>query len=162
MLGFDYGRYKGWLRSASPEDLVALAPNLREADKDEILGLTGLPPEAVLSLRDEQEEAYVGGVIESPKPELALGFVPITEGAATVWMVSTDVMFDHPQRFAAVTKAAMHEAFKKYPLLTNFIDARNTRHIEWLKWLGFKLIRQVPLGPHNLPFYEFVGYKECV
>ena len=161
MLEFDYEKYGGWMRGATKEDLVALAPRLRKADRDECIATTGLPPELVVpKALAEGHEVYVGGIIESPTPELVVGFTPITEGAATIWMVSSDVVFDHRLRFLRVTRDAIEACHDRYHILTNFIDERNTDHLMWLKWLNFKIIRRVTLGPQNLPFLEFVSIRE--
>ena len=41
-------------------------------------------------------------------------------------------------------------------LLYNVVDKRNTVHLKLLKFLGFKFIREIPFGPNQLPFIEFI------
>ena len=163
LLDVDYKPFKAWMRQATREDLISIAPRLRQADKDETIATTGLPPEAVLPMAP-LEGTCVAGPREMNTPEMVLGTYPIigSDNAGSVWMLSTDVLFDYAPRFAAaspVTVEAMHDG---YDLLTNFIDERNTRHIIWLKWLGFRMIRRIDkFGPHSLPFLEFASYKPC-
>ena len=46
---------------------------------------------------------------------------------------------------------------KRYRVLYNFIDARNTLHIKWLKWCGFTFIQKhYDYGYEKRLFYEFV------
>jgi len=46
---------------------------------------------------------------------------------------------------------------KDYQLLNNFVDARNTLHINWLKWMGFSFInKHQRYGVERRLFYEFV------
>lgn len=42
-----------------------------------------------------------------------------------------------------------------YDLLSCWADKRNRVHHEWIVWLGFDLMGEVPYGPYRLPFYEF-------
>ena len=37
----------------------------------------------------------------------------------------------------------------------NYVDARHTDAIRWLKWLGFTLHPATPYGPFDLPFHKF-------
>lgn len=165
LLDLDYTKYRGWLREATTEDLQELAPRLRADDKREILATAGLPAELVLP-HYTGEHTFVAGVKEDDTPEVVLGYYPVMgceNEVAVVWMLSSDKLFEYPQRFAPVSRAIYDRLHTQYPLLTNFIDERNTRHIAWLKWLGFQIIRRIDkFGPFSLPFLEFVSYRKCV
>lgn len=161
LLDVDYSPYKCWLRQATKEDLISLAPRLRQADKDEFIANMGLPPELILP-EAMLEGTCTGSVNEMSEVIMALGSHPVegSDNTAVVWMVSSDDIFDYPSRFAAISKAAMEGLHQDHELLVNFIDARNTKHIQWLKWLGFKMVRRIDkFGPFSLPFIEFASYK---
>jgi len=50
---------------------------------------------------------------------------------------------------------------KIYDKLENYVDARNTKAINWLKWLGFQFADEtVPYGMLKMPFYKFWLKKE--
>lgn len=158
----DYSQYRGWLRQATLEDLISLAPRLREEDKDEILANSGAPPEMALPAF-LSPTTFVCGVLESDTPEIVMGYqtVESAPNAALVWMLSSPVLFDYPQRFAPVSRAIIDKWHEHYEVLTNFVDARNTRHIKWLEWLGFKMLKRIEkFGAHSLPFYDFYSYRE--
>lgn len=156
----DYTQYKGWLREATKQDLIDLAPRLRVEDQEEVVATSGWPPQIVLP-HFVGPNTFVIGVPESDTPEMVMGYAKIDEHAALIWMLSSPVIYKYPQRFAPASKAIIAKMHEHYPVLTNFIDARNTRHIKWLQWLGFKLIRRVDeFGPLSLPFYEFYSYRE--
>lgn len=162
----DVSQYGGFLRKATVEDAINIAPRLRAEDRAEIIAATGLPPEIVLPLgMTPDRETYVAGVIERPdSPEIIFGVDPVPgePEIGVIWMVSTPVIFDYPQRFAAVSGEMISRLHEMYPLLTNFIDERNTRHIRWLKWLGFKMLRRIEqFGPESRPFIEFASYRPC-
>lgn len=157
----DYSPYKGWVRSATKQDLIDLAPRLREADKDEFIANTGLPAEIGLP-----EASLAGtlsiGVVESDVAEMVAGTYPIhgSYRAGVVWMVSSSAIEKYPQRFAPASKLVLERMHDEYDLLVNFIDERNTRHLTWLKWLGFHMVRRIDkYGPFSLPFIEFASYK---
>ena len=106
---------------------------------------------------------FVAGVLESDTPEIVLGYQPMmnADNAAVVWMLSSPVLFDYPQRFAPVSRAIVDKLHEHFEVLTNFVDARNTRHIKWLEWLGFVMLRRIEkFGAQSLPLYDFYSYRE--
>ena len=43
-----------------------------------------------------------------------------------------------------------------YPILFNFVDARNTTHVKWIKYMGFSIIQEhATFGVEGRLFYEF-------
>lgn len=154
-----------FIRAASLDDVTNVAGRLRNEDRDEIIAAVGIPP--LLALPPyvaEGREVWCAGLVEDGIPEVLWGFDPIAyvDRAAVCWLVSTPRIYEHPQVFAPATKIGFEEAHQRFDLLTNFIDARNTRHIKWLQWLGFTLIRRVDkFGAQSLPFIEFASYRPC-
>lgn len=71
-----------------------------------------------------------------------------------VWMLCTDAVLTHPIAFVRLAKSYLHSLDNPY--LWNYVDKRNVRHIKLLKYLGFTFLREVPFGPNNLPFIEFI------
>jgi len=47
-----------------------------------------------------------------------------------------------------------------YSHLENWVDARNTKAINWLRWLGFTVHDPVPFGVAGLPFHRFDMRRE--
>ena len=110
-----------------------------------------------------QGRTLVSGLAEDMNPEILWGLDPVygQEDTAIIWMVSTPRIYEHPQLFVPVTKLLWDTAHEHFDYLVNFIDARNTRHIDWVKWLGAKMIRRIDeFGAEGRPFYEFISYKE--
>lgn len=95
-------------------------------------------------------------------PEVLFGAdeVPHHPNVAVVWMVSTEAILSHPTEFLRQSRKWVDSWHERFDVLTNFVDARNTMHHKWLRWLGFSFIRKVEaLGPYSLPFYEFAKIK---
>lgn len=139
------------------EDARAVAANIRDADARECDALLALPPSIALpmmigpgvrTLRSSLEDAIFG-----------MGGVRPVEGVpglATVWFVGTNEIQNHKREFLLDSRLYVDEVQQDFRVLTNFVDARNTSHIRWLKWLGFKLFNRVERwGARSLPFYEF-------
>lgn len=152
-----------FVRPASPEDALEVASRLRPEDADEVRANCGMSPTLVLpAYVGEGREVYVSGLSKDNIPQVIWGVDPIfaVDRAAVIWLLSTPVMYDHPQLFVPTSKKIWDGFHERFDLLTNFTDARNTRHHVWLKWLGAKFIRRVEsFGAESRPFLEFASYR---
>jgi hypothetical protein len=148
------------VRHSTVEDAHSLAPRLRSEDVAEIHAATGHSP----------LEALLGGVqgtecftIVSDETQLPMGMFGINHVPelgplqASVWMLASP---DLPKIKAELFNR--NEAFLKYfllryPLLWNYVDARNTTHLKWIEKCGFTFLKLHPtFGHEKRPFYEFV------
>lgn len=155
----DYGNLR--IRPATPEDVVALAPRLRAADLQEIAARSGRRPEDVLlDGVTKSRECYAAelasgevialfGVGDTPEPRLG-----------GVWLLGSDAIFSVRLTFLRHSLRWVRALSRGYDLLGNFVDERNTVHIAWLRWLGFRFLRRLPLGVNKEPFLEFVRLPE--
>jgi hypothetical protein len=132
-------------------------------DREEVLAMCGMDPRVVLpQYIVEGREVYVAGTVHNGSPEIIYGVDPILDvpDAAVVWLLSTPVLYDYPVEFTVRSKQIWDEIHSRFELLTNFTDARNTRHHGWLKWLGCHPIRRVEkFGAQSLPFIEFASFR---
>lgn len=152
-------------RPATEADALSVARRLTKEDREEVLANCGMSPELVLpGYVSSGREVYASGLLETCRPEILFGVDPIygnPEGGV-VWMLTTDAVYDHPVESVWNIKQLFEALHDRYPLLTNFIDARNTRHHKLLKWLGFRpFMRVEKFGAHSLPFIEFASYRPC-
>lgn len=77
-------------------------------------------------------------------------------GIGVPWLISTiHVEGRNSRAFLKVCKPEVQEMLNRHQLLVNFVDARNTHAIRWLKWLGFKFTEAIPYGHKGLPFHQF-------
>lgn len=145
-------------RPSTLEDAQFIAAHMRQADRQECEALRGLPPELVLPNaigRPGVTTWEVGG-----EPVVMGGVDPSIPNMGTVWMCSTDSILQHKVQFLRGCRPMLETLHKDYPLLTNLVDARNTLHIRWLKWLGFVFTRKIERwGAHGVPFFEFARYQ---
>ena len=154
-----------FVRRATLDDVHDIARRLRLADRQEVMAASGTIPEAALPVFIQAgREVWVAGLEEDGIPEIIFGVDPIphVEKAGVIWLLSSDRIYQYPVEFVKRTQELLDEFHQRYELLTNFIDERNTRHIRWLKWMGFTLIRRVEsFGAQSRPFIEFASYRPC-
>jgi hypothetical protein len=85
------------------------------------------------------------------------------EGAGSIWLLATDDIEKYQITFLRHSKKVLKELQQDYLALHNYVDARNSLHIKWLKWMGFTFINKLDrFGVEQRPFYEFVRINECV
>lgn len=143
------------------EHVKYVADNIRQADKDELYSASGKFPLHAL-LHGYMHSDYLKSGCVNGIPICIFGTVPVLEHTALVWMVGTDEIERVSTRFLRESRRYADEMQDKYNLLWNYVDARNTVHHRWLRWLGFKLIRKIKHGVHDSDFYEFARIKEHV
>lgn len=85
-----------------------------------------------------------------------VGVAPCGDGAGSIWMHGTSLMVKHPVSFVRRTPAILKHLHRHYPLLTNWADLRNTVHVKWLRWAGFRFLRtSTTFSNDGSPFVEF-------
>jgi len=141
---------------ATKEHALMLAGEMREADVDELwAGLRLKPLNAVLHSLE---------VTRNPRAGLADGKVMVMFGVAQhthltltgyPWLLSSRGIHKHAKQFLKQTRFFLEEMKEEFDLLENFVDARNTQAIRWMKWMGFQIEDPVPWGVDQLPFHRF-------
>ena len=77
-----------------------------------------------------------------------------------IWMLCTDAIHDAPLTFAREAKRFIES--RKEELLWNIVDKRNAAHLKLLKFLGFKVLRELKHGPNQLTFIEFCRVRTSI
>ena len=154
----------GQMRPATEADLLPILSDLRDADRAEIKAFTGCPAEFIcpsvfqVSDRVWTLVARNGDLVGMVGTHSVVG----APDFGCVWMFASNKITKHRMEFLRASKGALSEIHKLYPALTNYVDARNTLHINWLRWLGFTFLRRIEkYGAESLPFYEFVRLAPC-
>jgi hypothetical protein len=146
------------IRPATMADAHYLAPRLRPADKDEVLAVAGVGPSLALPecVRNSrltwtaygfEDARLVGmlGVQDTLVPEVGV-----------VWMLCTSEIEAFPFHFLNTARELLPVIHSFHPIVTNHVDARNTVHIRWLRWMGFTFLRRIERwGAESRPFIEF-------
>lgn len=140
---------------ATPADVEHVALNLRAADRDECEALGHYGPDSVRIAVKHAFETDAGRIDGETICLFGLGLPLIFGHIARPWMLGTDGIEDHPIIFLKHSRGVISRWFERYPVLENWIDARNHVSIAWLKWLSFTIDEAAPYGPKGLPFHRF-------
>jgi hypothetical protein len=146
------------IRTATVQDAVQVANNLRPEDRQEIEGLGHSPIALVFSVLIS--DVAVSFFNTEGKIAGVAGIVRESDIKGQVWMICTPAVELNPHTFVRHAKRWLKQEQRNYRLLWNLADARNHYHHKLLRMLGFQAIRAIPSGPQNLPYLEIV--KLCV
>ena len=128
------------VREARQEDAEALSGSLREADLNEILASTSETPFEVLKRGVETSRPCYGVFDALERPVGLFGVVPAGTDCGLIWLLGSDDL-----ALARVTMfrrglLLVEELQRAYPVLYNWVDGRNAKHLEWLLWCGFQVL----------------------
>lgn len=151
------------IRAATLEDAFIIAPLLRESDKNEIKALIGWGPKTALSFSiQNSDKAYIAFRSDGT-PLSIFGVGGSEESGGIPWMVATDELKRSAKDFIRLARVWIKGWMQEYNTLSNYVDARNTVHINWLTHMGFTVVEE----PHyigkdpDVPFYFFFRRDEC-
>lgn len=142
-----------------PEDCHTLVSNLRAHDRAEMeASRGGITAEDMI---DSAWRSKGSAMSAHCKDGLVCiyGVAPSSEpGVGIPWLLGTDLLDHHMKSLCKRARAELAYWHRTYPTLTNYTDRRNIRILVWLRWLGFKLVRTVPVGPNSTPFIQFLRH----
>lgn len=128
----------------------------RKEDAAEAFAIAGIDAEqaAARSFEASAEawawvRAWVPGAIWGVALESVIG------GVAVPWLATTRLVDQHPIEFARGSRKVLADIRTRYPVLENYVDARYTKCVRWLRWLGFEIHPAEPYGQAGLPFHKF-------
>lgn len=139
-------------------DLVHIAANLRLADANELRATHGddvdIRHRLIQSVK-ASEEAFTAFTAYG-EPMAVFGVAPISllGGEGCPWMLGTNTMLRYGRELVTLGRAHADRWNCKYPLLYNYVDARNLRSIAWLRRTGFNILKAEPRGAQGLPFHR--------
>lgn len=105
--------------------------------------------------------SFEPGVLRAPDHRLCCLFGATPHGSTLsdiglLWALSTDEMARHPLASTATTKRYIEYVRRhRFPRLMNWVDARNTPSIRWLRRLGFTIDPPEAYGIEQRPFHRF-------
>ena len=137
-----------YIHPVTIEAALQVASNLLPADRREVKEGHGADP-----LQYLLSEAAKGTCVSFKSPSGRTAGMAGVDDGGRIWMLCTDVIYEHPLMFAREAKRWIESREEK--LLWNIVDKRNKVHLKLLKFLGFKFLRELTFGPNNLSFIEF-------
>lgn len=141
---------------AEVSHLEAMAGRWRQADIDELWAAGHHTPEECVKVGIEHSPmawtAFLDGV---PVAVFGVSTPPLLSSTGIPWMVGTVELDRHGSLLLKQGREKVGLMLTQFKRLMNFVDARNTKAIRWLKRLGFKFGEAQPYGAEGLPFYLF-------
>jgi len=142
-------------RPAIEPDHGYIASNIRQADRDE-LNLWGVDPKDALKSGFESSLQPMT-IVSDAMPCAMFGVTPVPHipGFGTVWLLGTDLLFSAKVPFLRQSNLWLGHCCRPFSSVGNWVDSRNTKHIKWLRWLGFEVtdrivVKNVPVLFHHL------------
>lgn len=141
--------------AARPSHIRTIARRMRQADRDEVFAASGRSPGAALaySLR-KSSVAWTAIVDGRPEVMFGVGDINILGGVGAPWLLGTEAVETHSRDFLRMSRDFKDQLLKRYSILRNFVDDRNTVSIRWLRWLGFTLLEPVEMRGHQFRLFE--------
>lgn len=115
-----------------------IAEHLRDEDRAELVAAVG-PRLAAEVVRESIERSMMARALLIDGEVAAIyGVAPsVLPEAGIVWMVTGTLVDDHPRLFWEQCKRRLTDVFERYEAVFNWVDARYSRSLNWLRHLGF-------------------------
>lgn len=144
------------IRDVEEGDIAVLVRNMRDHDIQEVNAATHMGiRNAVKTSVDLSSYSKTGLVNDELVCMWGVCPISLLSGSGSPWMLGTDLIKKKQRIFLRRSKPWLDDIRKDYRYLENFVDARNTLSIKWLKWLGFEMDEAEPYGIHGEPFHKF-------
>lgn len=143
---------------ATQEGLDLLKGRFRQGDVEEVFAMSGrgIDEAAQEGLRTS-ELCWIGYWDEDPIAIFGCRRHSLLSDEGTPWLLGTERIREQgiKQAFLAANAPYIKAMLQHFDFLENFVDARNTVSIKWLKRLGFTIEPAMPMGYLKMPFHRF-------
>lgn len=153
---FYYKSKLATVRDAEISDVFLLAPNMRQADREEVWKSHHKSPEDAL-LEGFTHSMICLTVEYHEAPVAMFGIVPhtILGNTATIWLLGSDKIVEIQRAFAKYSRHFIDMFLVYYPHLSNYVDVQNRQSIRWLRWCGAEFGPIASYGAEKQPFIYF-------
>lgn len=141
---------------ATREHVAQMLPHVRLADRHEVMASVGMPVETVLpGCVADAAMAWAGLVGDRVACVFGVTGASLLSDTGYPWLIGTDLIEQHAKPFLRRNKKMVGVMLDRYPFLENYVDVRNEKSIQWLRWLGFTFGEAQPYGIYRMPFMKF-------
>lgn len=140
----------------TPEQVEQFISDLRDDDRREVEAL-GAPVSQAIHVSIEGSQYLRAAIVEDGKVAALWGLAASTilSTKARPWCLTSNAIEGHTKDFLKQSRHEVRHMLEAYPHLSNFVDARYTGAVKWLRWLGFTITETRELGPEGVPFHLF-------
>lgn len=145
------------IQPTAPGDVEILIANLRESDRLECEAYGDEEGIAPGIRRSVERSTHCWTVWINGELAAILGVAPLNllTGLGSPWMLGTPVLDRHARVLVQQTPRYIETMREAFPHLVNFVHAKNTTSVRWLRRLGFTLYPPQPYGRLGEPFHPF-------
>jgi len=140
------------------EQIEFIAAHLRQPDRDEMEAMHGKCDVAGLLWHGVQMSSLCWLASKpdgEPVAVFGVAAMSLLSGKGAPWCVGTSHLDRCPGALVAAPPAYIDRMRAEFPDMHNYVDARNTRSIRWLRRMGFAIEDARPMGVAGLPFHRF-------
>lgn len=144
-------------RSSELHDVCQIKDQIRRADRDEIWASHHSTPERSL-LVGYLASSLCMTIEHKGVPIAMLGSMQVSADypeVGSVWLLGTDGIRNIRTSFLRSSAPVIEIMLERFPVLYNYVDARNTISLDWLNWCGASIGAPQPYGIERLPFHRF-------
>ena len=140
------------------DDIEYIYPFMRQVDKIEC-GCMGYSPKEALEVALGSDDVTFTAFDPYGVPFCMFGAGSLQPNKGYIWMLGTDSVEENKFDFIKASRFVVKTLTEPYGKVTNFVHKNNRSSIEWLKWCGAEMGREIVFSDH--PFYEFtITHKE--
>ena len=144
------------IEQATATDAHRIAPHMTPADAAEVWASGRRTPlEALLQSLRLSLQSWTWHVDGEPACMFGVATPSLLGEIGSPWLLSTPLVKRHTFAFLRNYRGQINRILDIYPVLMNYVDARHTVCIRWLKWTGFTVYDPEPFGPDGAPFCRF-------
>lgn len=148
------------LEPVTADHVEELAPKVRAADAAEVLASGGYSPREALeesvAASDHAFALVVAGEVLAIWGVVGWGHPGAPPAGGIVWAITGAAVEQHRRIFWRQSRVAVSVLLRHYPMLFNYVDARYTAALRWVRRLGFEVQEARPFGVSGLPFHPIV------
>lgn len=141
-------------RAPTPEDLDAIAANMRAFDRLECRVLGAHEPREALE-EGVAVSSWCFVALDGETPLCVFGVADdgLLSDEGAPWLLCAEGIERHARALLTGTKAYLERMRGEYKTLANYVHAHNRQAIRYLKWCGFRFGAPVEIkGEPFLPF----------
>ena len=150
-----------FIKVATLEEVKYLSTRLRQEDINECKANANVTPLIALTMGVQNSHLPFAVYNDKHNPVMVMGVIPEGKNLGMIWLLSSPEINNMSLTFLRHCKKVLECYNQTFPILYNYIDARNALHLKWLKWLGFQFIKVYPkFGYEQRKFIEFIRYVQ--
>lgn len=142
------------VRNAKESDIPWIAARLRPADRDEVDAGFGRPPADAMLIG--MKTSCICKTIElGGAPAAIFGVFGEIGGPGNIWLLGTTEIVNFKKTFVEILNDHIARFLCAFPVLFNYVDARNEDALKWIRKAGAVISDPEPYGVKGMPFRRF-------